>query len=135
MAGNYQGELGGQHVGVVEHDGGISDVFDGECYRQLRTPKVVVDGTELNHCYFSGEFDIALGFATHSYLLFDRRRKGPSATPILIDLYSLPPEIRTHLLDLMCCGVIAGPNYPKDEHSHLVSLNDELVRLAIGGNA
>ncbi len=41
-----------------------------------------------------GKYDIALGVCTDSYLLFDRRRKGPSATPILVDIYSLPPEIR-----------------------------------------
>ncbi|KAF7378176.1 hypothetical protein MSAN_00242100 [Mycena sanguinolenta] len=112
--------------------GTISDVFDCEHYKQLCTQKIVVDGRELNHRYFSGEFDIALGFCTDSYLLFERRRKGPSATPILVDLYSLPPEIRTHLLDLLCCGVIAGPKGPKDAHSYLVPLDDELARLAHG---
>ncbi|KAF7358774.1 hypothetical protein MSAN_01216400 [Mycena sanguinolenta] len=112
--------------------GTISDVFDCEHYKQLCTQKVVVDGNELGHCYFSGEFDIALGFCTDSYLLFERRWKGPSATPILVDLYSLPPEIRTHLLDLLCCGVIAGPKGPKDAHSYLVPLDDELARLAHG---
>ncbi|KAF7334036.1 hypothetical protein MVEN_02309100 [Mycena venus] len=112
--------------------GTISDVFDGEGYKQLRTRNVMVDGKELSHRYFSGKYDIALGICTDSYLLFDRRRKGPSATPILADVYSFPPEIRTHLLDLMSCGVIAGPNCPKDEHSYLVLLDDELARLAIG---
>jgi hypothetical protein len=102
--------------------GTISDVFDGEHYRELRTQKVVVDGKELPYCYFSGEYDIALGFCADSYLLLDRCRKGPSATPILSKLYSLSPEIRTHLLDLLCCRVIPGPKGPKDAHSYLVSL-------------
>jgi hypothetical protein len=35
--------------------GTISDVFDGEHYKQLRTQKVVVEGKELSHRYFSGE--------------------------------------------------------------------------------
>ncbi|KAJ7457316.1 hypothetical protein FB451DRAFT_1274566, partial [Mycena latifolia] len=47
--------------------------FDGEHYRDL-CKKVVVDGNELSHCYFSGKFDIALSICTDSYLLFERRR-------------------------------------------------------------
>ncbi|KAJ7069063.1 hypothetical protein B0H15DRAFT_783198, partial [Mycena belliarum] len=55
--------------------GEISDVFDGQHYRTLRTRKVTVDGKELPHCYFSGQHDVALGVCLDSYLLFDRRRK------------------------------------------------------------
>ncbi|KAJ7466343.1 hypothetical protein FB451DRAFT_1093297, partial [Mycena latifolia] len=55
--------------------GTISDVFDGEHYRNLCKKKVVVDGNELSHCYFSGKFNIALSICTDSYLLFERRRK------------------------------------------------------------
>ncbi|KAJ7083126.1 hypothetical protein B0H15DRAFT_749862, partial [Mycena belliarum] len=50
--------------------GSISDVFDGEHYRNLRKQNVVVDGKTLPHKYFSGQFDICLGVCTDSYLLF-----------------------------------------------------------------
>lgn len=33
--------------------GTIADVFDSEHHRNLRTQKVVLDGKELDHCYFS----------------------------------------------------------------------------------
>ncbi|KAF7335395.1 hypothetical protein MVEN_02192100 [Mycena venus] len=112
--------------------GTIADVFDGEHYRNLCKKKVVVDGKELPHNYFSGKNDIALSICTDSYLLFDRRRKGPSATAILAKNYNIVPESRTHLGDLMNCGVIPGPKPPKDIHSFLVPLDDELACLAIG---
>ncbi|KAJ6545534.1 hypothetical protein B0H19DRAFT_1266953 [Mycena capillaripes] len=65
--------------------GTICDVFDSDNYRNLRKTKVVVDDQGLSHCYFSSKYDIALSICTDSYLLFERRRKGPSATPILAE--------------------------------------------------
>ncbi|KAJ7616924.1 hypothetical protein DFH06DRAFT_1012626, partial [Mycena polygramma] len=50
----------------------ISDVFDSVHYRTLRQQNVVVDGIELEHKYFSGKYDIALGICLDSYLLFKR---------------------------------------------------------------
>jgi hypothetical protein len=32
----------------------------------------------------------------------------------------------------MSCGIISGPNPPKDEHSYLVPLDNELAKLAVG---
>ncbi|KAJ6451859.1 hypothetical protein C8R47DRAFT_998287 [Mycena vitilis] len=81
----------------VHRPGEVSDVFDGAHYRTLCKTKVTVDGKTLPHHYFSGKHDIALGICLDSYLLFDRRRKGPSATPILLENYNFRPEIRTHL--------------------------------------
>ncbi|KAF7372602.1 hypothetical protein MVEN_00123100 [Mycena venus] len=92
--------------------GEISDVFDGEHYRTLCRTKVTVDGKQLPHCYFSGKHDMALGICLDSYLLFGRMRKGPSATPILVENYNIRPEIRTHLPKHMSAGVIPGiPTY------------------------
>ncbi|KAJ7190323.1 hypothetical protein GGX14DRAFT_382297, partial [Mycena pura] len=51
-------------------DGAINDVFDGALYKELRQQRVIVDGIELGHCYFSGKYDIALGFCCDAYLLF-----------------------------------------------------------------
>lgn len=71
----------------------ISDVFDAEHYRELRKKRVTVDGEELPHMYFSGKHDIAFSVCLDGYLLYKRRRGGPSATPIVIQIYNLPPEV------------------------------------------
>ncbi|KAJ7266112.1 hypothetical protein C8J57DRAFT_1469942 [Mycena rebaudengoi] len=90
--------------------GSISDIFDSEHYRTLCTKKVVVDGKELPHRYFSGKNDIALGFCSDSYLLFERRRKGPSATPFSA----------------------LGPKGPRDMHSYCIPYDEECAKLAVG---
>ncbi|KAJ7652366.1 hypothetical protein DFH06DRAFT_1418733 [Mycena polygramma] len=94
----------------------ICDVFDGENYKSLCRKKVVVDGQELSHRYFSHKNNIALSICTDSYLLFERRRKGPSATPILAEVHNVPPNTRTHLGDLI----------------YIVPFDDELALLAKG---
>jgi hypothetical protein len=124
-------ELLYRHRYQSRHDE-VSDVFDGIHYQNLRKTKVTVDGRELAHCYFSGKYDIALGVCMDSYLLFDRRRKGPSATPILLQNYNIWPAVRTHLSREICVGVIPGPRTPKDYHSFLVPFEDECVLLAAG---
>lgn len=112
--------------------GKIADVFDGAHYQRLLRHRVIVDGVKLGHRHFSGPHDIALSLCTDGYLLFRRRRKGPSATPILIQNYNLPPQIRTHLRNLICVGIIPGPKQPKDLESFLSPLDDEAAELAYG---
>jgi hypothetical protein len=112
--------------------GDIADVFDGEHYRNLCRTKVTVDGKQLPHCYFSGKRDIAFSICLDSYLLYKRRRGGPSAMPILLQLYNLKPEIRTHLSHLICLGVIPGPKAPKELNTFLEAFEDECVQLAYG---
>lgn len=116
-----------------EHTPGkINDVFDCQHYRNLLQSKVVVDGHEQNYKYFSCPNDIAFSFCADGYLLFKRRRGGPSATPLIIQLYNLPPTIRTHLENLICIGVISGPNAPKYLDSFLYPFDEECARLAHG---
>jgi hypothetical protein len=110
----------------------ISDVFDGEHYKNLINTVATVDGRRLPHFYFSGEDDIAFSVCLDSYLLYKRRRGGPSAMPIVIQIYNLPPEIRTHLSKLVCLGVIPGPRSPKDLSSFLCPFEEECVLLACG---
>jgi hypothetical protein len=112
--------------------GTVADVFDGVHYRTLRKKNVVVDGEELPHKYFSGRYDIALGSCTDSFLLFKRNRGGPSATPILLQNYTIPPDIRTHFAHLIPMGTIPGPKGPKDARSFLIPYDDELAELARG---
>ena len=114
--------------------GKILDVFDGAHYQRLLRHRVIVDGVKLNHRHFSGYQDIALSLCTDGYLLFGRQRKGPSATPILLQNYNLPPQIRTHLQHLICVGIIPGPRQPKDLESFLSPLDDEAAELAYGVN-
>ena len=112
--------------------GSISDVFDSEHYRNLRKTRVTVDGRKLPHRYFEGKHDIAFSTCLDSYLLYKRRRGGPSACPILVQIYNLPPEIRTHISRLICLGVIPGPRPPKRPATFYHPLEEESVLLAKG---
>jgi len=108
----------------------ISDVFDSEHYKNLRRTRVTVDGKKLDHKYFSGKNDIAFSVCLDGYLLYKRRRGGPSATPIMIQIYNLPPEIRTLISRALCLGVIPGT--PKCPDTFLYPFETERVELAIG---
>ena len=116
-------------------DGEIRDVFDGQHYQRLMRHRVVVDGVKLNHKYFADPRDIAFALCTDAYLLYKRHRRGPSATPILLQNYNLPPTIRTHLKHLLCISIIPGPHQPKDLRSFLAPLDDECAELAYGVSA
>lgn len=111
---------------------GISDVFDGEHYRNLCRKKVTIDGREMPYRYFSQDTDIAFATCLDGYLLYKCKRGGPSATPILIKLYNLPPEVRIHMHRLLCLGAIPGPKSPKRPETFLYPLDQERVDLAIG---
>lgn len=47
------------------HD--ISDVFDGSVYQDLLRTRVVVDGTQLSHTFFSDSRDIVFGGSTDGF--------------------------------------------------------------------
>lgn len=113
-------------------DDDICDVFNSGHYRRLRETRVVVDGETLPHTHFSDPRDIAFGICTDAYLLFQRKRAGPSATPILLQNYNLPPQLRTHLEHLICIGVIGGPKQPKLLHTFLIPFENECAALAHG---
>lgn len=115
-----------------QKEGVISDVFDSEHYKSLCRKTVTVDGVRLPHKYFSHKHDIAFSICLDGYLLYKRRRNGPSAIPLLLQLYNLPPDIRTHLSRLVCLGVIPGPRAPKRLHTFLLRFEDECAELARG---
>lgn len=116
----------------VEEPGTIRDVFDSEWYHTLCQTDVEVDGVKRKHKFFSGKHDIAFSLSVDGFLLFNRRRSGPSATPILLMNLNLPPSIRTHLENVLCLGVIPGPHQPKDLASFICPLDNELAELADG---
>lgn len=110
----------------------IRDVFDSAHYRTLLGQNVVVDGIERPYTYFCDGRDIAFGLSVDGFLLYKRRRNGPSATPIILQNYNLPPQIRTHLEYLICLGII---HKPKDLGSFLVPFDEECAQLARGVKA
>ena len=110
----------------------ISDVFDGQHYKDLCNTWVTVDGSRLSHKFFSDKRDIAFSTCLDSYLLYKHRRSGPSAMPILIQILNLPPEIRSHLSHVICVGVIPGPKAPKQVRTFLYPLENECAKLARG---
>ena len=112
--------------------GSISDVFNSEHYQNLCQTRVTIDGKKLDHKYFSGKYDIAFSLGFDGYLLSKCRRSGPSATPLLLQVYNLPPEVRIHLARLICLGVIPGPKPPKRFNTFLYPFEDECVQLAEG---
>jgi len=109
--------------------GTISDVFDSEHYWNLRKTTVTVDGKKLAYKYFSRKYDIAFSVCLDRYLLYKRRHGGPSAMPIMIQIYNLPPEIRTLISRALCLGVIPGTL--KHPDTFLYPYETECVELAI----
>jgi hypothetical protein len=109
----------------------IKDVFDGVLYRNLLGKLVTpVGGPTQRHAYFGGATDVALGLSTDGYAPFRRRKK--TAWPIIIFNYNLPPDVRFHLENVLCLGVVPGPQKPKDFDSFLWPLVLELLQLELG---
>ncbi|OJT14660.1 hypothetical protein TRAPUB_8785, partial [Trametes pubescens] len=114
------------------NDNNIRDVFNSGHYCRLHQTRIIVDGETLLHNHFSDPRDVALGVCTDTYLLFQCKRAGPSATPILLQNYNLPPQLRTHLEHLICIGVIGGPKQSKLLHTFLIPFKNECTCLAHG---
>jgi len=110
----------------------ISNVFDGQHYKNLCNTWVTVDGNQPEHKFFSEKRDIAFSTCFDSYLLYKRQCRGPSATPILIQILNLPPDFHSHLSRVLCLGVIPGPKGPKQIRTFLHPLEDECAKLARG---
>jgi hypothetical protein len=105
-------------------------VFDGKLYRDLCKEFVRVDGQTFDHKYFEDKHDIALGLSLDGFPIFNKRNL--SAWPVILINFSLPPDIRTHLLHVLCYGVIPSPKAVKDMDSFLYPLYRELEKLARG---
>jgi hypothetical protein len=108
----------------------VRDIFDGEHYQHLCQSRIVVDGETLRHNFFSLPMDIALGLSSDRFGPFKSRKK--SCWPLLVFNYNLKPHIRFRLENLLCLGVIPGPQAPKDIGTYLGPLIDELEDLARG---
>ncbi|KAB5588019.1 Transposase family Tnp2 protein [Ceratobasidium theobromae] len=108
----------------------IRDIFDGKQYHELRHSHVTIDGQRQPYKYFEDEREIALGLSTDGMCPFKRRKH--SCWPLILVNYNLPPEIRTHINNTLCVGLIPGPKSPKNLGSFLIPLVEELVELAAG---
>ncbi|QRW10091.1 Transposase family Tnp2 protein [Ceratobasidium sp. AG-Ba] len=119
------------YCGRYESAPGVyADIFDGAHYKDLQRRQVVVGTDRLDHTYFSSPTDIALGLSTDGFGPFKSRKQ--TCWPLVAFNYNLPPSIRHRLENLICLGVIPGPNSPKELHTFLASLIDELEELAHG---
>ncbi len=106
----------------------ISDVFDCMHYKDLQQSFVTVDGDSLDHRYFSDKRDIAFTTCLDSYLLYKRKRGGPAATPIMIQLYNLPPvenNVFSFLFISYCRNVLLSLSsgmFRTCSHVHLLNI-------------
>lgn len=114
----------------VHVPGEISDFTDSELYRNLLGKKVVINGKEYGHTYFSDPRDIALGISFDGFCPFKKRSQ--TCWPIIAFNYNLPPEIWFHQENVIPLGTIPGPKQMKDSNSFLVPLVQELEELARG---
>jgi hypothetical protein len=110
--------------------GSVSDVFDGKLYRDLCEEFVQVGDQTFDHKYFQGKHDIALGLSLDGFPLFNK--SNLSAWPVILLNFNLPPDIRTHLVHVLCYGVIPTPKAVRDMDSFLYPLYRELEKLAKG---
>lgn len=113
--------------------GRTTDVFDGDHYRSLLGKRVVIDGHETSHTYFSDPRDIALGLATDGFGPFKHRKS--TAWPLILFNYNLGPEVRIHHESNIPVGVVPGPKKPVDIDSFLWPLVCELNQLQLGVRA
>ena len=74
--------------------------------------------------------DIMLGFSTDGLQLFTVGTD--SVWPILLVNLNLKPKECFKKHNLLLCGIIPGPNNPKDIHSFLRPIVEELKALATG---
>jgi len=98
---------------------GIRDYWDGRLHQQHK-----------DSGFFDDEHDIALAFSTDGLQLFSVGKY--SVWPLLLINLNLHPKLRVKKQNLMLCGVIPGPNNPKDIHSFLRVMVDELKELEEG---
>lgn len=114
-------------------DGNYSDIFDGDYYRDLCQTPLIIDGKDRNCYLFSGEYDLVFALLSDGIRIFKGGHKSSAtATPFIIQLYSLPPEIRTHLQYLLPLGLAPGPHGVKDHNSFLEPFHSEMKKLAHG---
>jgi len=108
----------------------VSNIFDGKLYHDLCEKFVRVNGQTFDHKYFEDKRDVALGLSLDGFPIFNKRNL--SAWPVILLNFNLPPDVRTHLVHVLCYGVIPSPKAVKDMDSFLYPLYCKLEKLAKG---
>ena len=98
---------------------GVRDYWDGELHKEHKRKG-----------FFADHRDIAFSLSTDGLQLFTVGQD--SVWPILLVNLNLKPDERFKKHNLLLCGIIPGPNNPKDIHSFLRPIVDELKALAAG---
>lgn len=111
--------------------GTISDIYDSELYRWLRTQDVVVNGRTHPYKYFSDPHDVLLIALTDGFQLFKRGKH--TAWPLLFINGNLDPAGGRYSVDsVICVGLIPGPKKPKNFDSFMHVVVEELNVAAAG---
>jgi hypothetical protein len=116
--------------------GTYKDIFSAAHYQHLRTQSVSTDSstaTDPPQPIFGDPRDVALALSTDGFCPFKRRKQ--SCWPLILFNLNLPPDIRFHLENIICVGVIPGPKAVKDIDSFLYPLVEELLKLEAGVSA
>jgi hypothetical protein len=111
-------------------DGIVKDIFDGDNYRNLTDEFVTIGEIKQNHKFFSDDRDIALGLSLDGFCPFKRRSQ--TCWPLILFNFNLPPDIRFHLRNILCAGIIPGCFKPKHCDSYTYLLVEELLEFLRG---
>jgi hypothetical protein len=106
----------------------MTDYLDGTFYQRLCNTLVSINGQPLGHHHFSDDRNIALGFSTDGFSMFENGNK--QAWPLLVYNYNLPPELRFLKENILLVGAIPGK--PTDFDSFFWPLFEELLSLEEG---
>jgi hypothetical protein len=82
------------------------DIFDGKHYKELVTKNVVWEDQVFPEKYFARDTDVALGAMTDGVPCF--KRNGLDCWPIILNIYSVRPELRQRQEYRISCGIIPG---------------------------
>ena len=114
----------------------VYNVFSGSHYQNLILKKVVVDGVEYKHAFFSDDCNITVRFMLDGFQVFKQIHGGStSCWPLILVNFNLNPNICTHLAHIIPLGIIPGPKSPQDFNSFFWPFIDECKLLAIGVHA
>ena len=90
-----------------------TDVFDSIHYHGLLRKRVIIDGQEASHTYFSDSRDIVLGLATDGFGPF-KHQKSTWHWPLILFNYNIGPEARVHIDNAIFLSIIPGLKKPID---------------------
>ncbi|KAG8718555.1 hypothetical protein FRC09_012480 [Ceratobasidium sp. 395] len=121
------------HADYKPSDEFINDIFDGEIYKTLCDTFVSIDGVQRLYKFFETSCELALGLSVDGMCPFKKQKH--SCWLLILVNYNLPPDICTHLENVICVGVVPGPNSPKDLNSFLQPLIDDPLKLVDGVKA